>query len=59
MKPLRLPLTLALISIVALVAMFLLDGGWDGVFFVLSMLPILAGAWCGYQRNRTPLEKKS
>lgn len=59
MTPLRLPLLLALMSIVALVAMFLLEGFWDGVFFILSLLPMLVGAWCWYRLNPAAREKKS
>ncbi len=47
--PLILPLILALVSISALVAMFLLDGVWDGPFFLLSLLPIALGGWRWYR----------
>ncbi len=46
--PLFLPLILAALSITALVAMFLLGGVWDSVFFVLSLSPLLVGGWCWY-----------
>ena len=31
--PLAVPLLLAMVSIAGLVAMFVLDGSWDGLFF--------------------------
>jgi hypothetical protein len=49
--PLALPLILAFISIFSLVAMFIFNGIWDAVFFVLSLLPLLMGLWRWY-RNR-------
>lgn len=41
--PLAVPLLLAMMSIAGLVAMFVLDGGWDGLFFLLSLAPLVAG----------------
>lgn len=43
--PLCLPLVLAAVMIVALVAMFLLAGVWDALFFAIAVSPLVVGGW--------------
>jgi hypothetical protein len=52
LRSLYLPLALAVIAIVGIVAMLLLTGRGDAVAFLLAMLPLaVGGGVAAYQRN--------
>ncbi|SBV36688.1 hypothetical protein STPYR_11618 [uncultured Stenotrophomonas sp.] len=45
---------LAAVSVAGIVGMLLAEGGWDGLFFAMTALPLAAGLWFRHRAGRAP-----
>lgn len=51
-RTMTLVVALALVTCIGIVGTLLADGGWDRVFFGMTLLPLPVGAGCAW-RSRT------